>query len=61
MIQKYSLKDFLTKEVELIAAGDCSQKIRIHKIEIPMIQRDYAQGRVTFSVEKKRIDYLSIK
>ena len=54
MIQKYSLKDFLTKEVELIAAGDCSQKIRIHKIEIPMIQRDYAQGRATFSVEKKR-------
>ena len=45
MIQKYSFKDFLTKDVELINGEDGSTKIKIDKIEIPMIQRDYAQGR----------------
>lgn len=45
MIQKYSFKEFLTKEVELINNNATSTTIKIDKIEIPMIQRDYAQGR----------------
>ena len=53
MIQKYSFKDFLTKEVELINNDDSSVTVKIDKIEIPMIQRDYAQGRKNYNVEKR--------
>ena len=56
MIQKYSLKDFLTNEIELISKDSNYQKIKIHKIEIPMIQRDYAQGRSTVSSKKKNAE-----
>ncbi len=54
MIQKYSFKDFLTKEVELISNGEVYSKTKIDVIEIPMIQRDYAQGRLSFSKEKNK-------
>jgi len=53
MIQKYSFIDFLTKEVELINNDDSSVTIKIDKIEIPMIQRDYAQGRKKHNAEKR--------
>ena len=46
MAKKYSFKQFLTQEIELIQEGDetiSAQKI--DKVIIPMIQRDYAQGR----------------
>ena len=49
MIQKYSFKDFLTKQIELISNGDIQSLTKIDVIEIPMIQRDYAQGRLRFS------------
>ena len=52
MIQKYSFKDFLTKKIELINNDDTSELIKIDKIEIPMIQRDYAQGRKSFHSER---------
>ena len=45
---KYSLKDFLTKEIELLNNGEAFTTVRIDKIEIPMIQRDYAQGRMGY-------------
>ena len=49
MIQKYSFKDFLTKKIELISNGDVQSTIKVDVIEIPMIQRDYAQGRLNLS------------
>lgn len=45
---KYSLKDFLTKEIELLNNGEAFATVKIDEIEIPMIQRDYAQGRMNY-------------
>lgn len=56
MIQKYSFQEFLTKKVELINNSEAPSAVKIEKIdkiEIPMIQRDYAQGRMQFSVKEK--------
>lgn len=58
MIQKYSFKDFLTKQIELISNGDIRSLTKIDVIEIPMIQRDYAQGRLRFS-NKENINRLN--
>lgn len=43
---KYSLKDFLTQEIRLINSSDALTSVKINDIKIPMIQRDYAQGRL---------------
>lgn len=46
--KKYSFKDFLTKETYVGVDPETEEEIMgvISRIEIPMIQRDYAQGRV---------------
>ena len=49
MVKKYSFKEFLTEEVELINSDDTTSTAKIDRITIPMIQRDYAQGRKTHS------------
>ena len=54
MIQKYSFKDFLTKKIELISNGDVQSTIKVDVIEIPMIQRDYAQGRLSLSDKEQQ-------
>ncbi len=54
MIQKYSFRDFLTQEVELINNNDVQSSTKIDVIEIPMIQRDYAQGRLSISSREKQ-------
>ena len=48
MEEKYSFKEFLTKETYIGIDPDTDESIMgvINKIEIPMIQRDYAQGRI---------------
>ena len=48
MEEKYSFKEFLTKETYIGLDPDTEEEVMgvISKIEIPMIQRDYAQGRV---------------
>ena len=48
MEEKYSFKEFLTKETYIGLDPDTEEKVMgvVSKIEIPMIQRDYAQGRV---------------
>ena len=47
MKRKYSFRDFLTKDTFVGVDAVTNEKIEavIDKIEIPMIQRDYAQGR----------------
>lgn len=49
MVKKYSFKEFLTEKVELINSDDSTSNAKIDRITIPMIQRDYAQGRKTHS------------
>lgn len=49
MAKKYSFKEFLTEEIELINSDDTISRANIDRITIPMIQRDYAQGRKTYS------------
>ena len=49
MVKKYSFKEFLTEKVELINSDDSTSSAKIDRITIPMIQRDYAQGRKTHS------------
>lgn len=48
MEEKYSFKEFLTKETYIGLDPDTEEEVMgvVSKIEIPMIQRDYAQGRV---------------
>ena len=48
MEDKYSFKDFLTKETFIGIDSETKEELWgiISKIEIPMIQRDYAQGRI---------------
>lgn len=43
-MNKYNLKELLTKELEIETAGEIL-KIKFDGVQIPMIQRDYAQGR----------------
>ena len=60
MAKKYSFKQFLTQEIELIQEG--GEKIPAHKIDkviIPMIQRDYAQGR-KFHTGKNNSEELNV-
>ncbi|MBQ3546538.1 MAG: DUF262 domain-containing protein [Lachnospiraceae bacterium] len=54
MIKKYSFKDIFTKEVELISNGEVCFTTKIDVIEIPMIQRDYAQGRLSDSNKDRK-------
>ena len=49
MVKKYSFKEFLTENVELINSDDSTSNAKIDRITMPMIQRDYAQGRKTHS------------
>jgi len=49
-MNKYSFFDVLTKEIDI----NDQTKILINKIEIPMIQRDYAQGRTSVKEIRKR-------
>lgn len=48
MEDKYSFKEFLTKETYIGIDPETEEEIVgvVSKIEIPMIQRDYAQGRI---------------
>ena len=48
MEKKYSFKEFLTVETYIGVDSETEEEIMgvISKIEIPMIQRDYAQGRI---------------
>lgn len=48
MEKKYSFKEFLTKETYIGIDPDTEKEVMgiVSKVEIPMIQRDYAQGRV---------------
>ena len=48
MEDKYSFKEFLTKETYIGIDSETDEEIMgvVSKIEIPMIQRDYAQGRI---------------
>ena len=39
-------------------AGEADEPVRIHRIEIPMIQRDYAQGRLGAGVTRIRRSFL---
>ena len=58
MNQKYSFKEFLTKETYIGVEPDSEEDITgtISKVEIPMIQRDYAQGRIKeYNKEKQAI------
>ena len=58
MNQKYSFKEFLTKDTYIGLDPDSEEDITgtICRIEIPMIQRDYAQGRIKeYNKEKQAI------
>jgi hypothetical protein len=44
-MSKYSFRDFLEEEILIDPEKDI--KIKLNRITIPMIQRDYAQGRVS--------------
>lgn len=52
MAQKYSFRQFLTEPIKLISNDGADSELKIDKISIPMIQRDYAQGR-KFRIGKK--------
>ena len=49
-MNKYSFKDILEKEIVI----DENKSLVFEKIEIPMIQRDYAQGRENESEVRNR-------
>lgn len=57
-MNKYSLKGILEKEIFLINEGKEPQAILLDKIEIPKIQRDYAQGRILKSESEVRKRFL---
>jgi uncharacterized protein with ParB-like and HNH nuclease domain len=44
-MSKYSFKDILEKEIKIRNEQGTEISINLDKIEIPKIQRDYAQGR----------------
>lgn len=46
MSPKYSFSQFLTQRIDLISDNDSVSTTVVDKINIPMIQRDYAQGRL---------------
>ena len=54
MSKKYSFSQFLTQRIELIGDNDSVSTTEIDKINIPMIQRDYAQGRLANSSEEDK-------
>ena len=45
MAEKFSFKDLLTRPIQLVGGGS----VKIDKISIPLLQRDYAQGRMFFN------------
>ena len=51
----YTLKNLFEIDVD----EETQEEIRIEKIEIPIIQRDYAQGRKTPSVKRIRERFVS--
>ena len=53
-MNKYSLKDILEKDIFLINEGEEPKAVLLDKIEIPKIQRDYAQGRMLKSESEVR-------
>ncbi len=53
-MQKFNFKDIFTSAIKI---GD--QKIRVQKIIIPIIQRDYAQGRNTSTIKRVRKNFLN--
>ena len=56
-MNKYSFKDILEKEISIPSDQGEDIKIALEKIEIPKIQRDYAQGRVfEINVRKRFLD-----
>lgn len=52
MTRKYSFKELLTQEIQL--SDEEQANIKIDKISIPILQRDYAQGRVYFNDNEKK-------
>lgn len=57
-MNKYSLKDILEKDIFLINEGEEPKAVLLDKIEIPKIQRDYAQGRMLKSESEVRKRFL---
>ena len=53
-MQKFNFKDIFTSPVEV-----GGKKIRVQKIIIPIIQRDYAQGRNTANIKRVRKNFLN--
>lgn len=53
-MKKYNFKDIFTSMIEIGGA-----KIRVQKIIIPIIQRDYAQGRNTATIKRVRKNFLN--
>ncbi len=52
-MKKYNLKNLLSDEIE-IAEGEIITKVKLDGIKIPIIQRDYAQGREEESIIRDR-------
>ena len=53
------MKSYLTSYNELFASN-AADTLRIDRIEIPIIQRDYAQGRISDSVVRIRNNFLDV-
>lgn len=53
-MDKYSFKDILEKNIKIQDEQNNEVSIKLDKIEIPKIQRDYAQGRESQSEVRKR-------
>ena len=53
-MNKYSFKDILEKEITIVTETNQNSTILLKRIEIPKIQRDYAQGRLQESEVRKR-------
>lgn len=51
--QLYTFKKIFDSHLE-VGEGDKKESLHIRQIEIPRIQRDYAQGRETADVKKVR-------
>jgi hypothetical protein len=53
-MNKYSFRDILEKEITIMDKPGQEKKLLLSKIEIPKIQRDYAQGRPQENEIRKR-------
>lgn len=53
-MKKFNFKDIFTSPIEV-----GGKKIRVQKIIIPIIQRDYAQGRNTANIKRVRKNFLT--